>query len=327
MKKTLTILVPVKNEEKALPALLASLNTVLEPLSDLYAAHVLIVDDGSEDQTVQVVKNYSSEVYSIGLLSFTRNFGKEAAIAAGIDRCESDACLLMDADSQHPPELIPDMLQAWQDGNQLVECVKRSRGQESFLYKLCSKVFYTSMAKLGSMDLEQASDFKLMDKEIVLAIRNLPERNRFFRGLVGWMGYPAHRLTFEVPSREHGESSWSTWGLVKFSLSSLTSFTSAPLHIVTVIGVLMLLVSLLIGSITLYQWAIGNAVTGFTTVIILLLMIGSMLMISLGLIGLYVSKIYDEVKSRPSYVIKDSGDDSQYRDQALRAQSAKQAND
>lgn len=308
MKKAVTIVVPVKNEEKALPALFEKFEQVLEPISDLYQLHVLVVDDGSEDATAQFVKEYSAAAFSIELISFTRNFGKEAAIAAGIDRCESDACLLMDADLQHPPELIPQMLQAWQDGNKLVECVKGSRGQESFLYKLCSKVFYQSMAKMGSIDLEQVSDFKLMDKEIVTAIRNLPERNRFFRGLVGWMGYPTFHLPFEVPNRQHGESSWGIWGLVKYSLSSLTSFSSAPLQLVTVIGVVMLIMSLLIGSITLYQWAMGNAVTGFTTVIILLLMIGSMLMISLGLIGLYVSKIYEEVKLRPSYVIKEAVD-------------------
>lgn len=304
MNKLVSILVPVNNEEVALPILFAELDRVLQPLLEKFQFHVLVLDDGSEDSTAAIVEAHSSAIYSTGLCSFTRNFGKESAISAGLDRCESDAYIIMDADLQHPPELIAEMLMQWEAGYKLVECVKKDRGEESFLYKLCSKLFYQSMKNLSSLELENDSDFKLLDKEIVLMIRSFPEKNRFFRGLISWMGYPAYQIPFEVPARTHGDSSWKTWGLIKYSLSSLSSFSSAPLQLVTVIGVIMLGLSLLIGSMTLYQWALGHAVTGFTTVIILLLMIGSMLMISLGLIGLYISKIYEEIKSRPGYVVK-----------------------
>ncbi|MFT4886654.1 MAG: dolichol-phosphate mannosyltransferase [Pseudohongiellaceae bacterium] len=305
MNKIVSILVPVNNEEMALPALFAELDRILKPLSKKYQFHVLILDDGSVDKTAGIVRGHTSRFYSTGLCSFTRNFGKESAISAGLDRCESDAYIIIDADLQHPPELIPEMLIQWESGYKLVECVKKSRGKESFLYKICSQLFYRSMKSLSSLELDNDSDYKLLDKEIVLVIRGFPEKNRFFRGLVSWMGYPTYQIPFEVPNREQGKSSWKMWGLIKYSLSSLSSFSSAPLQLVTVIGVLMLILSLLIGSLTLYQWALGNAVTGFTTVIILLLMIGSMLMISLGLIGLYIAKIYEEVKSRPSYVVKE----------------------
>lgn len=305
MKKTITILVPVKDEEAALPVLFSKLDEVLAALVSTFQFHVLILDDGSKDNSAELVKKSSPTNYSIGLCSFTRNFGKESAIAAGLERCETDACLLMDADLQHPPELIPNMLEAWQQGGKLVECVKSNRGEESALYKFCSGFFYASFSKMSAIELDAHSDFKLLDKEIVNAINQLPEKSRFFRGLVSWMGYPATRISFDVPNRVHGKTSWGVFGLMKYSLSSLSSFSSAPLQIVTIIGVLMLGLSLIIGSLTLYQWVLGNAVTGFTTVIILLLMIGSMLMISLGLIGLYVSKIYEEVKSRPGYVVKE----------------------
>lgn len=305
MNKTVSVLVPVNNEEVVLPALFAELERILEPLSGKYQFHVLILDDGSVDKTADIVRNHASNAYSTGLCSFTRNFGKESAISAGLDRCESDAYIIIDADLQHPPELIPEMLMQWESGFKLVECVKKSRGRESMFYKFCSQLFYQSMKSLSSLELDNDSDYKLLDKEIVLMIRRFPEKNRFFRGLISWMGYPTYQIPFEVPDREQGKSSWKTWGLIKYSLSSLSSFSSAPLQLVTVIGVLMLILSLLIGSLTLYQWALGNAVTGFTTVIILLLMIGSMLMISLGLIGLYISKIYDEVKSRPGYIVKE----------------------
>ncbi|MFK7864338.1 MAG: glycosyltransferase family 2 protein [Pseudohongiellaceae bacterium] len=305
MKTTVTILVPVKDEEASLPILFAKFEQVLEGLVADYEFHVLVLDDGSKDGSAAVVKAASAQSYSIGLCSFTRNFGKESAIAAGLDRCDSDLCLLMDADLQHPPELISDMLKAWQQGHKLVECVKSNRGEESAAYRMCSQLFYRFFSNMSAIELTHASDFKLLDKEIVHAIRSLPEKSRFFRGLVTWMGYTAYEIPFDVPKRQQGETSWGALGLLKYSMISLTSFSSAPLQLVTVIGVLMLLLSLIIGSTTLYQWALGNAVTGFTTVIILLLMIGSMLMISLGLIGLYISKIYEEVKSRPGYVVKE----------------------
>jgi dolichol-phosphate mannosyltransferase len=305
MKPKVSILIPARNEQKTIPLLLGELELVLKELTEQYQFHVLVLDDGSIDDTAALVKQYKSKVYSTGLCSFTRNFGKEAAIAAGIERCESDIYLIMDGDLQHPPTLIPPMIQQWEKGFKVVEAIKSDRGSESFVYKQFSRLFYKSMKTLGSLDLENLSDYKLLDREVVVAIRQFPEKNRFFRGLIDWMGFPKHQIPFQVPTREHGKSSWSTLELIKFSVSSISSFSAAPLQLVTLIGAAMLMISVIMGTVTLAQWMLGQAVTGFTTVIILLLMIGSMLMVSLGLIGLYLSKIYDEIKGRPAYLIKE----------------------
>jgi len=305
MKPRISILIPVKDEQNTLPRLLDALNETLRPLSDQNRFHVLILDDGSTDDTVKIAKETRSDCFSVGLCSLTRNFGKEAAIAAGLERCDSDAYIVMDGDLQHPPELIPEMLQHWQKGYKVVEAVKADRGKESLFYRLFSLLFYRSMKFMATLDLQSLSDYKLIDREVVHTIRRLPEKSRFFRGLIDWMGYPTHHIPFDVPVREHGNSSWSTIQLIKYSISSVASFSSAPLQMVTLIGMLMLLVSVILGSVTLFQWISGSAVTGFTTVIILLLMIGSMLMVSLGVIGLYLSKIYEEIKGRPSYMVKE----------------------
>jgi polyisoprenyl-phosphate glycosyltransferase len=184
MKTTISILVPVKDEEDALPLLFQELDLKLQPLTTDYDFHVLVLDDGSVDSTADIVKQHSSAVYSTGLCSFTRNFGKEAAIAAGLERCESDVYIVMDGDLQHPPALIPEMISKWEEGYKVVEGVKLDRGSESMLYRFFSTLFYKSLSSMGSLDLENLSDYKLLDREVIDAIRKLPEKARFFRGLV-----------------------------------------------------------------------------------------------------------------------------------------------
>jgi len=305
MKKTVTIISPAYNEQDGIVNFLSSLDETVSHLIDQFDFHVIILNDGSMDNTSAVANSYCAQYFDLTVCNFTRNFGKEAAIVAGIERYRSDAYIVMDADLQHPPELIPEMLALWQQGYKVIESVKSHRGQESLAYKLFSMLFYKSLHILSSLQLENHSDYKLLDNEVAESIRQLPERHRFFRGLVEWLGYPSKQIPFQVPNRENDSPSWSILGLFKYSINSLASFTSAPLHLVTLIGFLMLTISGVLGSIALYQWAFGMAITGFTTVILLLLFIGSVLMISLGLIGLYLSRIYDEIKARPLYLIKD----------------------
>lgn len=308
MKPRISIIIPVKDEQANLPILIAELELTIAALQESYQFHVLILDDGSVDATVDIVKSSHPKNFSLGLCSFTRNFGKEAAIAAGLEKCESDAYIVMDADLQHPPELIPQMLEHWETGHLVVEAVKQHRGSESLAYNLFSRFFYYWMSSMGDLKLEGASDFKLLDREVVNEFRRLPEKARFFRGLVSWMSFDSKQVLFDVPQRKTGASSWSTVQLIQYSINATSSFTSAPLQLVTMIGVVMLGISVLLGSITLIQWISGQAVTGFTTVIILLLMIGSMLMVSLGIIGLYISRIYDEIKARPAYTVSEEFD-------------------
>ncbi len=302
--KKITLLCPAYNEQSGITAFLHALDHIFENLPQ-YQFHVIILNDGSRDQTANIVNNHQATHYNLTLCSFTRNFGKEAAIVAGFERYSGDAYIIMDTDLQHPPKLIPEMLDQWKQGYKVVESVKAHRGTESLFYKLFSTLFYKGLQLLSSLQLENHSDYKLLDNEVAEEIRKLPEKQRFFRGLVEWLGFPAKQIPFVVPEREHDDSSWSLWGLFKYSIHSIASFTSAPLHLVTLIGVLMLLISFVLGSITLYQWLLGSAVTGFTTVILLLLFIGSVLMVSLGLIGLYIARIYDEIKARPVYLVKD----------------------
>ena len=305
MKKSVCILVPVKDEKDSLPLLFAELDEVLASVAGNYNFHVVVLDDGSTDNSVVAAKSYASKAYSIGVISFTRNFGKEAAIAAGLSKCQSDAYIIMDSDLQHPPSILPEMLTQWENGYKLVEGVKQDRGQESSVYRIFSGIFYRTLNRMGALDLKDGSDFKLLDNEIAEVIRGLPEKSRFFRGLIDWMGFPSYKIPFRVQNRKSGKSSWNTWKLISYSLLSISSFSSIPLQLVTIIGMATLFLSLSLGSVTLFLFSSGEAVTGFTTVILLLLLIGSMLMISMGLIGLYISRIYEEVKARPAYMIKE----------------------
>jgi glycosyltransferase involved in cell wall biosynthesis len=283
--KKITILCPAFNEQSAISSFLDVLDSTFKPLES-YLFHVVILNDGSRDETAAVVSGYQAKNFDLTLCNFTRNFGKEAAIVAGFERYGGDAYIVMDTDLQHPPQLIPEMLTHWESGFKVVESVKTHRGEESAFYSLFSAIFYKGLQLLSSLQLENHSDYKLLDNDVAEEIRKLPEKQRFFRGLVEWLGFPAKQIPFVVPERENDHSSWSLWGLFKYSIHNIASFTSAPLHLVTLVGLLMLFVSVILGSITVYQWLLGSAVTGFTTVILLLLFIGSVLMVSLGLIGL-----------------------------------------
>ncbi len=282
---------------------LLALDKQLASLVDAYTFRVIVIDDGSTDNTAQEVQAYQPEYFALTLCQLTRNFGKEAAIQAGLMHYPAAACIVLDTDLQHPLNLIPQMLAHWQEGVLLVEAVKSSRGKEPFWYAWASKLFYKCMQATGGLALQGQSDYKLLDAKVVQALLALPERIRFFRGLVQWSGFNSLVLPFEVPQRHAGESSWGWLRLLGYSIRNLTAFTSLPLYIITLVGTLMLLLCGLLGVHTLYQWAMGSAVTGFTTVILLLLFIGSMLLVSLGIIGLYVARIYEETKARPLYLV------------------------
>jgi polyisoprenyl-phosphate glycosyltransferase len=301
-KETITVVIPVFNEAEAFAAHFEVILQAVDALRDA-EAEVLVVDDGSEDGTVEVVRRFCRTRSDVKLLPLTRNFGKEAAIRAGLDHASGQAVIVMDSDLQHPPELIHRMLALWREGHAVVEAYKKSRGKESALSRSLARSFYALFGSLAGMDLRNHSDFKLLDREVVEAYRALPERGLFFRGLIQWLGFPAARIDFDVQERQGGASAWSRLRLLRFSLGAITSFSAAPLQFVTLFGVLTLLLGLVFGGIALYQKFTGQAVSGFTTVILLILIVGSVLMISLGLIGIYLARIYDEIKHRPRYVV------------------------
>jgi len=300
----LSIVVPAYQEGAGIAASLREIRArALQTGLDL---QIVAVDDGSTDGTWDAMRALADEMPELTLIRLSRNFGKEAAIAAGLDSVDGDACILLDADLQHPPSLIPEMVARWQAGEwDVVEAVKSDRGKESALHRLVARSFYVVVRWLTGQTLQDASDFKLLDRRVLVEWRRLGERATFFRGLVAWMGFRRTQVFFEVPPRQTGTSKWSLLGLGSLALHAITAFSALPLQMVTVFGVLMLVLAVLLGAQSMRLYLEGLALPGFTTVILLQLIIGGFLMVSLGIIGTYIARIYDEVKARPRYVVQD----------------------
>ena len=264
---------------------------------------LVFVNDGSRDQTWEMIEKAAEKNMHVTGIRFSRNFGKESAIFAGLANAEGDCIAVMDCDLQHPPETLVEMYRLWEQGYEVVEGVKRSRGKESVLHRASAGMFYKIMSKAVQIDMSRASDFKLMDRKAVEALLSMPERNAFFRALSSWVGYRTTSVEFDVQERTEGESKWSTWSLIKYAVRNIVGFSSAPLQMITVAGVLTLFFAIVLGIQSLVKYFCGHALEGFTTVILLLLIIGSLIMLSLGIIGIYIAKIYEEVKGRPRYFI------------------------
>ena len=296
-----SLLIPFYNEEKQIPLTLKTVTPILDKTGLDY--ELIMVDDGSKDKTWDVIEAACRRDPRLTGLRFSRNFGKEAAICAALDRADSDAVILMDGDLQHPPQHIPEMIRLWLDGNDIVEGIKSTRGKESLASRLNAKVFYGLFHRFSGYDLRNASDFKLLDRKVVDEWRRLGEHDTFFRGLSAWLGFKRASFSFEVAARQTGGSKWSVVKPANLSLNALTGFSALPLQFITVIGLIMLTGSIILAVQTLINWFSGHAGTGFTTVILLQLLVGGSIMLSLGLIGIYIARIFTEVKGRPRYII------------------------
>ena len=292
----LSVIIPAFNEEEMVGKTFSVISDILS--SENIPFELIFVDDGSSDGTWGKLQALPAKA-----LHFSRNFGKEAAIYAGLEASAGDCAVVIDCDLQHPPQKIVEMYRLWEDGYEIIEAVKSDRGKESLGHKMAAGTFYRIISKSTGIDMSRASDFKLLDRKAVLAIINMKEKQAFFRALSSWVGFKKTQIEFEVQEREAGESKWSTKSLFKYALTNITSFSTAPMQIVTGLGIVMFIVMLSFGGIAIYQKIAGIALGGFTTVILLLLFIGSIMMISLGIIGYYIAKIYDEVKARPRYIV------------------------
>lgn len=305
----LSVVIPAYNEQEMVPAAAREIAAVL---SDAQIENELIfVDDGSKDATWAQIRAASDAAKNVRGVHFSRNFGKEAAIFAGLQHARGDCVAVIDCDLQHPPEKLVEMYRLWEQGVQVVEGVKADRGKESVLHRLSAKLFYSLISRATKVDMTRASDFKLLDRRAVNVILTMREKRAFFRALSSWVGFTTAEVSYEVRERTAGESKWSTWSLMKYAVSNITAFTAMPLHLVTIFGALTLLVSLVMGVIALVQKFMGIALGGFTTVIILLLFIGSLIMLSLGIIGYYLGNIYEEIKDRPRYIVADTCGDQE----------------
>ncbi|MEO7133734.1 MAG: glycosyltransferase family 2 protein [Vicinamibacterales bacterium] len=301
----LCIVVPALNEERGIAE---AIRTICVHAQET-ALHfeVIVIDDGSTDGTWAVLQSLASENSVLRAIRFSRNFGKEAAIAAGLDVAGGQAAIIMDADLQHPPDLIPIMVRLWQtEGWEVVEAVKTHRGRELFVHTVLTRAFYTAAWWLTGYELQDASDYKLLDRRVVDAWRKLGERATFFRGLVSWLGFRHTQVFFSVPARVQGQSQWSRRGLIALAIRAITSFSALPLQVVTALGFLTLLIAVLLGVQAVRLWYEGRALPGVTTVVLLQLILNGFLMLSLGIIGTYVARIYDEVKARPRYVVRET---------------------
>jgi len=299
--KMVSVILPAYNEEKMISKAARTVGELLEKSHIPY--ELIFVDDGSKDNTWKHIEQLAECNTHVKGIHFSRNFGKESAIFAGLAEADGDCCAVMDCDLQHPPETLVEMYRLWEQGYEVVEGVKRSRGREGKMHKASAGLFYKIISKAVKIDMSRASDFKLMDRMAVEALLNMPERNAFFRALSSWVGYQSAFVEFDVGEREEGESKWSAWSLVKYAITNIAAFSAAPMQLVTIAGLLVLLMGIILGIQTLIKYFIGHAVAGFTTVILLILLIGSIIMISLGIIGYYISKIYEEVKGRPRYLV------------------------
>ncbi len=301
----ISAIVPSYNEGQGLAIAIKVIAETLDTCESDW--EIIVVDDGSNDDTFQQVDLLSTYDSRIKGVSLSRNFGKEAAIIAGLKQATGQAVIIIDADLQHPPALIPDMIEQWRLGAQIIHCVKSNRKSDS-LRKRGSAYFINHLiSSFGGININNSSDFKLLDREIVdILVHQLPERERFFRGLTSWLGFSEHYLYFDVASRQGDKSKWSFIKLFELAITALTSFTSFPLRIITILGFSTLLLSFFVIADAFISFANNNAVSGFVTLIICLLVIGSFIMISLGIIGEYIAKIYEEVKNRPHYLIKAS---------------------
>lgn len=300
----LSVVLPAYNEELMMEKICNVLHEILSNAGISY--ELVLINDGSTDNTWnEILKAGEKDPHILGI-RFSRNFGKEAAIFAGLSQTSGDVIAVMDCDLQHPPETLIEMYHKWEKGYEVIEGVKKSRGKESFLHKESAGFFYKLMSEATKVNMQKASDFKMMDRKVVNSILSLPERNMFFRATSSWVGYRTAYVEFEVQEREAGESKWSTWSLIKYAFTNIVAFTTAPLQVVTVGGGICFFCSLLMILYSLIQYFCGHAIEGYTTTILLLLLIGSAIMLSLGVIGYYLAKIYEEVKRRPRYIISET---------------------
>ncbi len=302
MDNMLSVVMPIYNETKIYLGVERTIG-VLEQADIPY--ELILIDDGSTNDSWNQITDLAMQYKSITAIALSRNFGKEHALCAGLDAVSGDCCVCIDSDMQFPPEVIPEMYRLWKDEHyEVIEGVKKARIKENPFYRFFSKSFYHILYKMSGIDLQNSCDFRLLDKIALEAWRSMPENDTFFRGMSSWIGFRRTQIYFDVSQREIGTSKWSTRGLIKLAVNAITSYSSIPLYFATCFGVLFLFFFMGMFIQTLYMKINGKAQSGFTTVIILQLIIGSVSMINMGIIGVYIKKIYEEIKHRPRYIIR-----------------------
>ena len=298
----LSIVIPAFSEREVLPRALDTIKAIAE--AEHVSYEIIVVDDGSTDETADLIDAAHAATPDIKGIVLSRQFGKEAALFAGLKHATGKAVITLDADLQHPPSLIPEMLEHWRKGAEIVHGVKQDRGVDTLLQRFTAAVFSAVFSRLSGFDLRGSSDFKLLDRRVVDVLTNsLPEYGRFYRGLSAWVGYRQVSIAFDVAPRKSGDSHWGGLSLLRYAIHTMTAFSSLPLMIVPALGLVMLIIAVILGIEAIFSRLAGDAISGFATLEITLLFSGSLIMIGLGVIGQYMARIFDEIKGRPVCLI------------------------
>ncbi|MFD2569794.1 glycosyltransferase family 2 protein [Spirosoma soli] len=303
----ISLIVPAFNEEENLPVLVHRLMNVMKPYESY---EILIIDDGSSDQSRYVLRQLSKAYSVVRFLSFSRNFGHQMALRAGYQNARGEAVICLDADLQHPPELIPTLIDKWREGYEVVYTVRQADPKLSWFKRTTSKYFYSVLRKVSNLQIEDgAADFRLLDRKVVDTINQFKENDLFLRGAISWVGFRQCRVLYEPAARYAGRSKYSFRKMLKLAAMGITSFSTRPLYLSVLLGFGMSLFATLFGAEVLYEYFFTNAtVSGWTTLVVLMALIGGVQFIMIGIIGVYLGKTFVEVKQRPAYIINDTSE-------------------
>jgi len=308
--KKISVLIPCHNEEKSLPLLYPELVKLMDSTPN-YQWELMFVNDGSTDGTLEHLRQLRQQDQRVNFVDLSRNFGKEAAMLAGFDYVTGDCMVIIDADLQDPPELIPEMIKWWEQGYEDVYAKRKTRGRESWLRKRLSLMFYRLLQSSSRFDvLQNVGDFRLLDRSCINALRQMRESERYTKGMYSWIGFKKKEVVFDRGDRVAGTSSWSFRQLFSLAIDGITSFTSLPLRISTVVGFIVSMLAF-IYMIYIFIKALiwGDPVQGYPSLVILLLFLGGIQLLSLGIIGEYIGRIYNETKNRPDYIVRNFNDE------------------
>ncbi len=300
----LSIIVPFYNEQEVLEEFHSRLTKVLDSLP--IASEIVYVDDGSKDNSLDVVSSFTSINSSISVIGLSRNFGKESAMSAGLEHCRGQAVILLDADLQDPPELIPQMIAKWREGYDVVNMQRRQRDGETWFKKFSAASFYKVMNAAAKIDVpENVGDFRLLSREVVDHINQLPERNRYMKGIFSWPGFRQATIQFNRDARFCGETKWNYLKLIGLAMDGITSFSIRPLRIATAVGGLVALSAFIYGMVIVFKTMMfGEPITGYPSMMVVQLALGGIQLLSIGLMGEYIGRIFIETKNRPLYLIQ-----------------------
>ncbi|HMI09814.1 MAG TPA: glycosyltransferase family 2 protein [Candidatus Saccharimonadales bacterium] len=304
--KKISILIPAYNEQEVLSHLYERLNKLAGETSD-YDFEFLFINDGSRDRTLEIIKGYAEKDPRVAYVNLSRNFGKETAMLAGLDHATGDATVIIDADLQDPPELIPQMLKYWEEGYDDVYARRTSRNGESWLKKATSSAFYRVLQQSTQIPIQQdTGDFRLLDKRCVEALKQIRESQRYTKGMFSWIGYKKKEITYERDPRVAGETKWNYFKLINLAIDGITSFTTSPLRISSILGILVSISAFIyIVYLVIRTAAFGTDLAGYPSMMAVILFLGGIQLLSLGVIGEYVGRIFNETKNRPLYFVEE----------------------